>query len=179
MILRNLIEANLLPVRHLQPAALGFAPGIDWVATSMLLGAFAVLIFTVGAIAAMGLRGRVAIRGQHAPSPPADPAADRPECKTLAVQRKALVGGSVKVRGLLEDELLTGLLDDALRQGGVSVFEGTGDPIDPARHRVAHTLPAPDPGADGVIAQTLAPGYADDGLIVRPAEVVVYKWSRS
>jgi GrpE len=176
----SLIHTDLLPVRHLHPAALGFAPGIDWTATLVLLGGFAVLIFAAGAVAAPVLGRRVPIRATpHPPPPPPGRPEDRSEFKILAAQRKALVGGSVKLRGLLEDQLLTNVLDDALRQGGVSVFEATGDPIDPARHRVAHTVPAPDPGADGVIAETLAPGYADDGRIVRPADVVVYRWGRS
>jgi GrpE len=161
---------NILSLIHTE--ALGFAPGIDWTTTLVLLGVVAVLIFGAGTIL-----------GRHVPSRPRPDSVTPPqgqlEFKTLAAQRKALVGGSVKVRGLLEDQLLTNLLDDALREGGVSLFEATGDPIDPARHRVAHTVPAPDPGADGVIAQTLAPGYADDGQIVRPADVVVYKWARS
>jgi hypothetical protein len=161
---------NILSLFHTD--ALGFAPGIDWITTLVLLGVVAVLIFAAGTLL-----------GRHVPSrlrpDPVPPPQGQLEFKTLVAQRKALVVGSVKVRGLLEDQLLTNLLDDALREGGVSVFEATGDPMDPARHRVARTVPAPDPGADGVVAQTLAPGYADDGRIVRPADVVVYKWARS
>jgi molecular chaperone GrpE (heat shock protein) len=94
---------------------------------------------------------------------------------TLAAQGGALVGGCLKVGGLFDDALLADVLDGTLRRGAVTVFDPTRRPMDPARHRVHHTVA----GADRVIARTLIPGYLDDGRILRPAEVVVYKWGRS
>jgi GrpE len=149
---------------------MGFATNIDWIRTLLLATACATVVFAAGVAAAVGFASR---RGTNRPGP-------GPEAlRVLTRQRDALVGGCVKVRGLLDDELLTDVLDDALRRGGVTVFDATGAPTDRSRHHVNHTLPAPDPSADGIVAQTQAPGYLDNGRVLRPAEVVVYRWNRS
>jgi molecular chaperone GrpE len=153
-----------------QSLALGFAPDIDWISTLLLATACAIVVFAAGA--GVGIKYARRRRSNRAGPGPAAPHA-------LTEQRDALVGGCVKARGLLDDQLLTDVLDDALRGGGVSVFDATGAPMDRSRHRIDHTVPAPDPSADGIVAQTLAPGYLDNGRVLRPAEVVVYKWNRS
>jgi hypothetical protein len=166
--------------QRVNPAALpGFAPGVHWGLTLLLLGVCAVVVFTAGA--AVGIRARTSAPVVDLPQspPPATPASSGPSVETLAAQRGALVTGCLKVHGLLDDQVLAGVLDDALRRGGITAFDPTGQPLDPVRHRVDHTVAAPEPGADGVIAETLAAGYVDDGRVLRPAEVVVYQWGRS
>ncbi len=92
------------------------------------------------------------------------------------MQRSALIQGCVKVRGLLDDDMAVDVLENALRLGGVTTFDATGTPLDPRRHRVNHTVPAPAPQSEGIVARTLTPGYLDNGQVLRPADVAVYKW---
>jgi len=168
--------------------AMGFSADIAWIPTLLLAGVCAVLVFAAGIAVARAFAGRPSAPGgpppQPAQPPPPSPMAPAPgpdpaALRALAEQRDALIAGSVKVRGLLDDQLLTDELDNALRRGGVTVFDPTGAPMDRSRFRVSRTVPAPDPSADGVVAQTLAPGYLDNGRLLRPAEVVVYSWGHS
>ncbi|OBG29598.1 nucleotide exchange factor GrpE [Mycobacterium sp. 852002-51057_SCH5723018] len=144
-------------------ASAGFAAGIDWVPTLSLLAFAALLLVAAGVLIGLIVR-RVVRRSQEQPVP------------AIAEHRGTLVSGCVKVRGLLDDPLLADVLDEALRDAGVSVFDPTGQFKDSARHRVDHTLPAPEPADDGLVARTLTPGYLDGDRLLAPAEVVVYKW---
>lgn len=98
--------------------------------------------------------------------------------QVLAAQRAALVSAFVKARGLLDDDTIAAMLDEAICAGGVTPFEATGDLLDPKRHRVDHTVRAPSADRDGIVAQTLSPGYLDKGRVLLPATVVVYKWAQ-
>jgi GrpE len=144
-------------------ASAGIAADIDWLPTLTLLGLAAVLLVTTGV-----LIGRIVRR--RSPEQPAP---------AVTEQRRALVSGCVKVRGLLDDPLLADILDEALRDAGVSVFDPAGQIKDSARHRVDHTVAAPGPADDGLVARTLTPGYLDGDRLLAPAEVVVYKWVRA
>ncbi|MEZ0352087.1 nucleotide exchange factor GrpE [Mycobacterium sp. pR1184] len=141
----------------------GFAADIDWLPTLSLLALAALPVPAAGV-----LIGLLIPRRQRAL-----PAAE------LTAQRGALVSGCVKVRGLLDDPLAADVLDEALRAAGVSVFDPTGELKDATHHRVDHTVPAPDPTADGLVACTLTPGYLDGDRLLAPAEVIVYKWVRA
>lgn len=99
------------------------------------------------------------------------------DINALTSQRDALLAGIAQLRGLLDDDLAADLLNDAMRRGGVSIVDPTGMRVDPSRHRVDHTVAAPDPDSDGVIAQTLTPCYLDGTKVLRAADVVVYKWA--
>ncbi|MFZ0717450.1 hypothetical protein [Mycobacterium sp.] len=99
------------------------------------------------------------------------------DSSALTSQRDALLAGIAQLRGLLDDDLAADLLNDAMRRGGVSVVDPTGMRVDPSRHRVDHTVAAPDPDSDGVIARTLTPCYLDGTKVLRAADVVVYKWA--
>lgn len=157
-------------------AAEGFAPEIDWIPTLGLLALLAVIVFAAGAALGMTIRRprTYVVADAGGDVRPTEQA----QLRVLAAQRGALVNGCVKVRGLLDDQLLTGELDSALRDGGVTVFDDVGQLMDPVRHRVNGTVGAPDASAEGVVAQTVAPGYLDHGRVLRPADVLVYKWSR-
>jgi hypothetical protein len=134
----------------------------------------AIAIFTVAVVlVTAGLVVGVIVGRRRQPARSPQPSTAPPE------QRAAIIKGCLKVRALLDDPLLADMLDESLRDGGVSLFDPTGQPADPARHRIDHTVPAPEPGRHGLIAHTLIPGYSDDGRVLRPADVVVYKWERT
>lgn len=167
-----------------RPIAWGFATDIDWIPTVLLAAVCATVVFAAGIGVAMKFAPAQRMPISPAahmitPMPATSPGPDPAALRALAEQRDALVGGCVKVRGLLDDQLLTDVLDDALRRGGVTVFDATGAAMDRSRHRIDHTVPAPDPSAEGIVARTLAPGYLDNGRVLRPADVVVYQWDRS
>jgi hypothetical protein len=143
-------------------ASVGLATDIDWLPTLTLLALAALLLVAAGVL--IGLIFRRRSRERPAPA--------------ITEQRGALVSGCVKVRGLLDDPLLADILDEALRDAGVSVFNPTGEIKDSTRHRVDHTVPASDPADDGLIERTLTPGYLDGDRLLAPAEVVVYRWVR-
>jgi hypothetical protein len=160
-----------------------FTPGIHWGYTLSLLGVLAFLVFAVGVWLGRATKRRPRPASTppptHAPpmTPPQAPVTRDPAVlDRLASQRAALISGCVRTRGMLDDELLTEVLDDTLRQGGVQIVNPTGFRANPAEHRTAGTDPAPDPHQDGVISRTLRPGFIDAGRVVRAADVVVYKW---
>jgi GrpE protein len=154
-----------------------FTPGIHWGYTLSLVGILCLLVLGLGI--ALGVRfGRARTR-HSAPNPAPQPYPDvRPQLDAVTTQRAALVDGCLKVRGLLEDRVLTGVLDGALDRGGIQIIDPTGTRVDSSQHRIAGTDPAPTPAQDGVISRTLIPGFFDAGRVVRAADVVVYKGGR-
>ncbi|MGW5153338.1 nucleotide exchange factor GrpE [Rhodococcus koreensis] len=165
--------------------AKAWATDIDGVETWLLIAITAAVLILAG-VAIGTLIGNRGPRGDQwnpadhppplpPPTPSTSPAGDR-ALATVISQRAALIAGCVRVRGLLDDQVLSDVLDQTLHTGGVEIFDPTGAPLDPTRHRVTGTAPAPEPRANGVIATTETPGYLDDGKVVRPAEVIVYKW---
>lgn len=153
------------------------APGIHWGYTLSLVGILGLLVLLLGIV--IGARiGRAKTR-QPVSAPPPPPYPDlRPDLEAIKAQRAALVSGCLKVRGLLEDQVLTGVLDDALGRGGIQIIDPTGARVDSNQHRIAGTDPAPTQAQDGVISRTLIPGFFDAGRVVRAADVVVYKGAR-
>ncbi len=143
-------------------ASARLAADIDWPPTLTLLTLAALLLAAAGVLIGLIVRRR----SRKLPAP------------AITEQRGALVSGCVKVRGLLDDPLLADILDGALRDAGVSVFDPTGQFKDATRHRVDHTVPAADAADDGLVARTLTPGYLDGDRLLAPAEVVVYNWVR-
>jgi len=168
----------------------GFAAGVDWSDTLLLLGIAAFMFVALGAFAMIMLARQLPFLSTTrqtavAPPPPPPPPPPRPVSpapavspdRVLAAQRSSLIQGCVKARGLLDDDMVVEVLENALRLGGVTTFDATGAPLDPRSHRVNHTVPAPAPQSDGIVARTLTPGYLDGGHVLRPADVVVYKWA--
>ena len=147
------------------------APGIDWGYTLSLAGIVTLVVLAVGIWI-----GRTTKRRPQ-PAPAATPS-DPDVIDRLAAQRVALIGGCVQTRGLLDDQVLTDVLDDALRRGGVQVVDPTGSRATPAQHRIAGTEPTEAPDQDGVISRILRPGFLDAGRVIRAADVVVYKWGK-
>ncbi|MFF2113792.1 hypothetical protein [Rhodococcus koreensis] len=162
-----------------------FVPGIHWGYTLLCLGLLGLVLLAVGAAIGAAAAGRrkpaataVDPEPVTVPDPPRSDDGDRAALGTVTTQRAALVGGCIEVRKLLRDQVLTGVLDEALGRGGVEIIDPAGMRADSARDRIAGTDPAPAPDQDGVIARTLAPGFVDAGRVLRAADVVVYKWDR-
>src|SRR5262245_13761038 len=78
-------------------------------------------------------------------------------------------GGDPVMEGLVA---LAGQMEDVLRRQGVERVGIPGEPFDPRRHEAVGTMPA-DGVPPGSVAAVLRPGYAQDGRLVRPAQVVV------
>jgi molecular chaperone GrpE len=60
----------------------------------------------------------------------------------------------------------------ALKRSGVESFEPAGELFDPHVHEAMMTRPAEHDGA-GKVLEVLQKGYRLDGLVLRPARVVV------
>lgn len=60
---------------------------------------------------------------------------------------------------------------------GFEIIDPTGQPFDPARHEAVSTTPAVSAEADGQVAVTFQVGYVINGLVLRPARVVVTQWT--
>ncbi|HTI32691.1 MAG TPA: nucleotide exchange factor GrpE [Miltoncostaea sp.] len=77
-----------------------------------------------------------------------------------------------------DDPLAAGLaalgeqIADVLRRQGVVRIGAAGEPFDPELHEAVGTTAAPD-RAKGTVAGVVRPGYALDGGLLRPAQVIV------
>jgi molecular chaperone GrpE len=60
---------------------------------------------------------------------------------------------------------------------GLEVVDPAGKPFDPALHEAISTAPAPDKASDHLVAQVFQVGYVFNGLLLRPARVVVQQWN--
>lgn len=75
------------------------------------------------------------------------------------------------------DRRLTEALEDA---GVTAVRPEPGEPFDARQHQGVGTTPTEDPSADRCVAEVRRPGLTrDDGRQVRPAEVVVFRFTVS
>ncbi len=60
---------------------------------------------------------------------------------------------------------------------GLEVVDPKGKPFDPAVHEAITTTPAPTEGEDHLVAQVYQVGYLFNGVLLRPARVVVMQWN--
>lgn len=60
-----------------------------------------------------------------------------------------------------------------LQQQGVRRIDPEGQPFDPAHHEAVSILPAHDPAHDGLVLNSVKPGYLVGEETLRPAQVVV------
>ncbi|MES2523280.1 MAG: nucleotide exchange factor GrpE [Gemmatimonadota bacterium] len=60
---------------------------------------------------------------------------------------------------------------------GFEIIDPTNHPFDPAQHEAVSTAPAAMPEEDGIVAMTFQVGYVINGVVLRPARVVVKQWS--
>lgn len=85
-----------------------------------------------------------------------------------ATEAKTVVDGVAMV----EKNLLKSLIGH-----GLEVVNPTGQAFDPALHEAISTAPAPSKEDDHLVAQTFQVGYVFNGLLLRPARVVVQQWN--
>jgi molecular chaperone GrpE len=62
---------------------------------------------------------------------------------------------------------------------GLETIDPTGHAFDPTRHEAVSTTPAMSAAEDGQVAVTFQVGYVINGLVLRPARVVVKQWTGS
>ena len=60
---------------------------------------------------------------------------------------------------------------------GLEVVNPAGAPFDPALHEAISTTPASSPEEDHLVAQVFQVGYVFNGMLLRPARVVVQQWN--
>lgn len=84
------------------------------------------------------------------------------------VDAKTVVDGV----SLVEKKLLKSLAGH-----GFEVLNPTGHPFDPALHEAVTTAPAERAEEDGTVAVCFQAGYVINGLVLRPARVVVRQWT--
>lgn len=64
-----------------------------------------------------------------------------------------------------------------LNAGGLTVVDPVGQPFDPAVHEAVTTQPAASAAEDHTVAVTYQVGYMYNGMLLRPARVVVKQWN--
>lgn len=67
----------------------------------------------------------------------------------------------------------------ALSDAGIVEFEADGELFDPERHEVVDVEWTDDRSRESRVARTVRPGYADGTRVIRAAEVLVYRGSRT
>jgi GrpE len=92
-----------------------------------------------------------------------------------AQERARLVAASLYLRDRLTSKALTDRLDQELAAVGVVPVAPQGERFDPAVHTAEGAQPTAEPGLVGTIARVDAPGWADRGVLLRPASVTVYQ----
>ena len=60
---------------------------------------------------------------------------------------------------------------------GLEIVDPAGHPFDPALHEAVMTEPAASAEEDHLVARTFQVGYVFNGLLLRPARVVVKQWN--
>jgi molecular chaperone GrpE len=73
--------------------------------------------------------------------------------------------------------LVRGQLEGVLRGYGVERIEAVNRRFDPKIHEAISTLPVVDPAANGLVLDQLEPGYRFGDSLLRPARVVVAKFT--
>ncbi|HVZ47404.1 MAG TPA: nucleotide exchange factor GrpE [Gemmatimonadaceae bacterium] len=73
-------------------------------------------------------------------------------------------------------ELVERKILKSLAGHGLEVVNPVGAPFDPTFHEALTTVPAADQSEDHLIAQVYQVGYVFNGMLLRPARVVVKQW---
>ena len=85
-----------------------------------------------------------------------------------SVDAKTVIDGMT----LVEKKLLK-----SLSGHGFELIDPTDHAFDPAHHEAVSTTPAARPEEDGTVAMTFQVGYVINGVVLRPARVVVRQWA--
>ncbi|MCB0976782.1 MAG: hypothetical protein KDB02_04920 [Acidimicrobiales bacterium] len=144
-----------------------------------------------GSPAAGGSPGRVADpppTGPHAAAPlsaptgpgpfPVDaPPAGQPPVVDATGDRDRLVAALIEVADeVSSDAVRTGIAQRLSAVGVEAVVVAPGERFDASTQRGVHAEPAPSPDRADTVVSTERPGWTDRGKVLRPPEVVVYRW---
>jgi molecular chaperone GrpE len=97
------------------------------------------------------------------------------ELERLQGERVALIDLCLYARDRVSSQAAAERIDAGLAGLGIVPLRPDGQPFDPGQHEAAATVPTQDPGLHGRVAETEVVGYADNGVLVRPAVVSVYQ----
>jgi len=64
-----------------------------------------------------------------------------------------------------------------LNAGGLTIIDPADQPFDPAQHEAVTTQPAASPEEDHTVGAVYQVGYMYNGMLLRPARVVVRQWN--
>jgi molecular chaperone GrpE len=64
-----------------------------------------------------------------------------------------------------------------LTAGGLTIIDPVEQPFDPNQHEAVTTQPAPSKEQDDTIGAVYQVGYMYNGMLLRPARVVVRQWN--
>jgi molecular chaperone GrpE len=93
--------------------------------------------------------------------------------RTIAAQREH--GGD---RALLDGvRMVRTQLEGVLKRYGVEMIDAAGARFDPMIHEAIGLHAVSDPASNGFVVQQYEPGYAFNGKLLRPAKVLVGKYS--
>lgn len=115
-------------------------------------------------------RPRVTTSGAASSERPGGPA---------SADRHRVVEALVDLLDAVPTESLRYRVHRALSDAGVSEFGADGELFDPTRHHVQDVEWTDDPGRESRVARTLRPGFTDGADVVRAAEVLVYRTTRT
>ena len=73
-------------------------------------------------------------------------------------------------------EMVEKKLMKSLAGHGLELVDPVGQPFDPALHEAISTMPAASADEDHLVAQVFQVGYLFNGVLLRPARVVVKQW---
>ena len=68
-------------------------------------------------------------------------------------------------------------LESVLKRYGVETIDAAGARFDPMIHEAVGLHPVADPMSNGIVVQQYEPGYAFNGKLLRPAKVLVGKYT--
>ncbi len=74
-------------------------------------------------------------------------------------------------------EMVEKKLLKSLAGHGLELVSPAGQPFDPATQEALTTMPAANPDEDGIVAQVYQVGYVFNGMLLRPARVIVKQWT--
>ncbi|OLE21209.1 MAG: nucleotide exchange factor GrpE [Actinobacteria bacterium 13_1_20CM_3_71_11] len=97
-----------------------------------------------------------------------------PLCRelVLVLDRLTATGSAPDAdRGVVDE------LSEILARRGVRPFGSVGSPFDPQCHEAAAREPVAAPERDGHVVREIRQGYLIDGTLLRPALVVVGRWT--
>jgi molecular chaperone GrpE (heat shock protein) len=82
----------------------------------------------------------------------------------------------VDVGDQLDSAALAAWVTQALAEVGVAEVVVDGQRFDPGRHQAVDHVATTDPAADGLVARTSRRGFTDRDRVVRPPQVLVYRY---